>query len=50
MTAKEEIQDIHWFSWTSVLGPEVNGIWPKYTQVSLSSEPVHNTGYTLLME
>lgn len=34
MTAKEEIQAIHWATWTSVLGPEVNGIWPKYTQVN----------------
>ena len=33
VTGKEEIQAIHWSSWTSVLGPEVNGIWPKYTQV-----------------
>ena len=34
MTAKEEIQAIHWATWTSVLGAEVNGIWPKYTQVN----------------
>ena len=34
MTAREEIQSIHWASWTSVLGPEVHGIWPKYTQVN----------------
>ena len=34
MTAKEEIQAIHWASWTSVLGPEVHGVWPKYTQVN----------------
>jgi hypothetical protein len=34
ITAKEEIDAIHWSTWTSVLGAEVNGIWPKYTQVS----------------
>lgn len=32
--AKEEIQGIHWDSWTSILGPEVHGIWPKYSQVN----------------
>ena len=34
ITAKEEIQSIHWVTWTGVLGSEVNGIWPKYTQVN----------------
>ena len=34
ITAKEEIQSIHWATWTGVLGSEVNGIWPKYTQVN----------------
>ena len=34
MTSKEEIQVIQWSSWTGVLGPEVNGIWPKYSQVN----------------
>ena len=34
VTAKEEIQSIHWATWTGVLGSEVNGIWPKYTQVN----------------
>ena len=28
---EEEIDAIHWQTWTSVLGPEVNGIWEKYT-------------------
>ena len=31
---KEEVQAMQWVSWTSVLGPEVNGIWPKYSQVN----------------
>ena len=35
ITGKEEIQAIHWSSWTCVLGTEVNGIWPKYTQVGM---------------
>ena len=34
ITAKEEIQSIHWATWTGVLGSEVNGIWPKYTQIN----------------
>lgn len=34
VTSKEEINAIHWSTWTGVLGAEVNGIWPKYTQVS----------------
>ena len=33
MVGKEEIQAIEWFSWTCVLGPEVHGNLPKYTQV-----------------
>ncbi|XP_076879607.1 echinoderm microtubule-associated protein-like 6 isoform X2 [Brachyhypopomus gauderio] len=31
---KEEAKGIHWMTWTSVLGPEVNGIWPKYSNVN----------------
>ena len=34
MTGREEIQNIRWFSWTGVLGPEVNGIWEKYTDTN----------------
>ena len=34
VTSKEEVNAIHWSTWTGVLGAEVNGIWPKYTQVS----------------
>ncbi|XP_077993248.1 echinoderm microtubule-associated protein-like 6 [Glandiceps talaboti] len=34
LTSKEEIKAIHWVTWTSVLGPEVNGIWPKYTDIN----------------
>lgn len=25
---------IHWATWTCVLGPEVNGIWEKYTDTN----------------
>ena len=32
MTSKEEISNVHWSSFTSVIGPEVNGIWGKYAQ------------------
>ncbi|XP_016354953.1 echinoderm microtubule-associated protein-like 6, partial [Sinocyclocheilus anshuiensis] len=31
---KEEAKGIHWMTWTCVLGPEVNGIWPKYSSVN----------------
>ncbi|KAI2658968.1 Echinoderm microtubule-associated protein-like 6 [Labeo rohita] len=31
---KEEAKGIHWMTWTCVLGPEVNGIWPKYSNVN----------------
>ncbi|EGW07847.1 Echinoderm microtubule-associated protein-like 6 [Cricetulus griseus] len=33
LTSKEEIKGIPWASWTCVKGPEVTGIWPKYTEV-----------------
>uniref|UniRef100_A0A4W6DSW6 EMAP like 6 n=1 Tax=Lates calcarifer TaxID=8187 RepID=A0A4W6DSW6_LATCA len=31
---KEEAKGIHWMTWTSVIGAEVNGIWPKYSNVT----------------
>ena len=34
VTSTEEIQSIHWYSFTGVLGPEVNGIWEKYTDTN----------------
>ncbi|KAJ8781189.1 hypothetical protein J1605_011173 [Eschrichtius robustus] len=34
LTSKEEIKGIPWASWTCVNGPEVSGIWPKYTDVT----------------
>ncbi|XP_035687635.1 echinoderm microtubule-associated protein-like 6 isoform X3 [Branchiostoma floridae] len=34
VTNSEEIRNIHWASWTCVIGPEVNGIWPKYSDVN----------------
>lgn len=34
VTSTEEIKAIQWSTWTSVLGVEVNGIWPKYSQVN----------------
>ncbi|XP_041352370.1 echinoderm microtubule-associated protein-like 6 isoform X2 [Gigantopelta aegis] len=33
-TNKEEIASIHWATFTGVLGPEVNGIWEKYTDTN----------------
>ncbi|KAM4607535.1 echinoderm microtubule-associated protein-like 6 isoform 3-T3 [Polymixia lowei] len=34
LSSKEEIKGIHWASWNSVLGSEVSGIWPKYSNLS----------------
>uniref|UniRef100_H3AL06 EMAP like 5 n=1 Tax=Latimeria chalumnae TaxID=7897 RepID=H3AL06_LATCH len=34
VTNKEDVKGIQWVSWTCVLGPEVNGIWPKYSEVN----------------
>ncbi|XP_074647902.1 echinoderm microtubule-associated protein-like 6 [Tubulanus polymorphus] len=34
VTNTEEIRSIRWATWTSVLGPEVNGIWEKYTDTN----------------
>ncbi|KAF3830940.1 hypothetical protein GH733_002178, partial [Mirounga leonina] len=30
----EEIKGVHWASWTCVSGLEVNGIWPKYSDIN----------------
>ncbi|MBN3309055.1 EMAL6 protein, partial [Amia calva] len=34
LTMKEETKGIHWATWTCVIGPEVSGIWPKYTDIN----------------
>ncbi|CAK8677759.1 unnamed protein product [Clavelina lepadiformis] len=34
VTSADEIRAVKWKSWTCVLGSEVNGIWPKYTQIN----------------
>ncbi|XP_058881491.1 echinoderm microtubule-associated protein-like 6 isoform X3 [Acipenser ruthenus] len=34
LTSKDEIKGIHWATWTCVIGPEVSGIWPKYTDIN----------------
>ncbi|CAL8295460.1 unnamed protein product, partial [Arctogadus glacialis] len=31
---REELKLLQWSSWTCVLGPEVNGIWPKYSEIN----------------
>ncbi|XP_061915415.1 echinoderm microtubule-associated protein-like 6 isoform X1 [Entelurus aequoreus] len=33
LLSKEDVQGQRWASWSCVLGPEVNGIWPKYSDV-----------------
>ncbi|XP_037543112.1 echinoderm microtubule-associated protein-like 6 isoform X2 [Nematolebias whitei] len=43
---KEEVKGQHWATWSSVLGPEVSGIWPKYsdsTQIN-SVDANHSAG------
>lgn len=34
MVPKEEAKGIHWMTWTGVVGAEVNGIWPKYSNLT----------------
>ena len=34
VTVTDTIRSIQWSTWTCVLGSEVNGIWPKYTQIN----------------
>lgn len=34
LVPKEEAKGIHWMTWTGVVGTEVNGIWPKYSNVN----------------
>ncbi|KAL3875087.1 hypothetical protein ACJMK2_038022 [Sinanodonta woodiana] len=34
VTSREELASIHWYSFTGVLGQEVNGIWEKYTDTN----------------
>ena len=31
---REDLKMVQWSSWTCVLGPEVNGIWPKYSEIN----------------
>lgn len=34
VTNKEELKGVQWASWTCVSGVEVNGIWPKYSDIN----------------
>ncbi|XP_029706344.1 echinoderm microtubule-associated protein-like 6 isoform X7 [Takifugu rubripes] len=34
LVPKEEAKGIHWMTWTGVVGAEVNGIWPKYSNLT----------------
>ncbi|XP_037397929.1 echinoderm microtubule-associated protein-like 5 isoform X4 [Pygocentrus nattereri] len=34
VTNREEMKLVQWSTWTCVLGPEVNGIWPKYSDIN----------------
>lgn len=31
LVSKEDLKGLCWASWSCVLGPEVSGIWPKYS-------------------
>lgn len=49
LTNKEEIKGIHWASWTCVIGSEVNGIWPKYTNITDVNSVDGNYGSSVLV-
>lgn len=34
LVSKEDLKGLCWVSWSCVLGPEVSGIWPKYTNLT----------------
>lgn len=34
VTKREELDEIEWDTFTGVLGDEVQGVWPKYSQVN----------------
>ncbi|KAJ8392415.1 hypothetical protein AAFF_G00075400 [Aldrovandia affinis] len=48
VTAKEEIKGTHWVSWTCVIGAEVSGIWPKYSNVNDVNSVDTNYGSAVL--
>lgn len=34
LVSKEDLKGLCWASWSCVLGPEVSGIWPKYSNLT----------------
>lgn len=34
VVSKDELKGLCWASWSGVLGPEVSGIWPKYSNLT----------------
>ncbi|XP_013915817.1 PREDICTED: echinoderm microtubule-associated protein-like 5 [Thamnophis sirtalis] len=46
---KDEIKGICWASWTCVIGSEVNGIWPKYSDVTDINSVDGNYNNTVLV-
>uniref|UniRef100_H3AR31 EMAP like 6 n=1 Tax=Latimeria chalumnae TaxID=7897 RepID=H3AR31_LATCH len=48
LTCKDEIKGIHWNTWTCVIGPEVSGIWPKYTDITDVNSVDANYGSAVL--
>lgn len=34
VVSKEEVKGLCWASWSGVLGPEVSGVWPKYSNLT----------------
>ncbi|XP_069464337.1 echinoderm microtubule-associated protein-like 6 isoform X1 [Ambystoma mexicanum] len=49
LTSKDEIKGIHWATWTCVVGPEVAGIWPKYTDITDINSVDANYNSTVLV-
>lgn len=34
LVTKEDLKGLCWASWSCVLGPEVSGLWPKYSNLT----------------
>ena len=32
--SQQDAEEVEWYSWTCVLGPSVQGVWPPYTDVT----------------
>ncbi len=32
--SQQDVEEVEWHSWTCVLGPSIQGVWPPYTDVT----------------